>query len=70
MLSVVELALNNSVHASTGFTSFYLNGLTHPCVPVTLPLRGSWFVEGEFAVRLADISLTNVHKQVSWFLSM
>ena len=30
MLLVVEFALNNSVHASTGCTPFYVNSLTHP----------------------------------------
>ncbi|KAG2793625.1 hypothetical protein PC118_g14311 [Phytophthora cactorum] len=35
-LPVVEFALNNAVHASTGFTSFYLNGVRHPRVPLTL----------------------------------
>ncbi|POM59934.1 Pol protein, partial [Phytophthora palmivora] len=35
-LSMVEFALNNAVHASTGFTQFYLNGLRHPQVPLTL----------------------------------
>ena len=41
ILFVVHLALNNTVHASTGFTSFHNNGLTHPCVALTLPLRSS-----------------------------
>ncbi|POM74747.1 Pol protein [Phytophthora palmivora] len=31
-LPMVEFALNNAVHASTGFTPFYLNGLRHPQV--------------------------------------
>ncbi|KAG2773207.1 Transposon Tf2-6 polyprotein [Phytophthora cactorum] len=35
-LPVVEFALNNAVHASTGFTPFYLNGMRHPLVPLTL----------------------------------
>ncbi|KAG2961077.1 hypothetical protein PC119_g26223 [Phytophthora cactorum] len=35
-LPVVEFALNNAVHASTGFTPFYLNGMRHPQVPLTL----------------------------------
>ena len=39
MLPVVEFALNKSVHACTGFTPFYVNGLTHPRVSLTLPLR-------------------------------
>ncbi|KAG3067341.1 Transposon Tf2-9 polyprotein [Phytophthora idaei] len=35
-LPVVQFALNNAVHASTGFTPFYLNGMRHPRVPLTL----------------------------------
>ncbi|POM64287.1 Pol protein [Phytophthora palmivora] len=35
-LPMVEFALNNTVHASTGFTPLYLNGLRHPQVPLTL----------------------------------
>ncbi|POM63887.1 Pol protein [Phytophthora palmivora] len=35
-LPIVEFALNNAVHTSTGFTPFYLNGLRHPQVPLTL----------------------------------
>ncbi|KAG3146244.1 hypothetical protein PC128_g24046 [Phytophthora cactorum] len=35
-LPVVEFALNNAVHVSTGFTLFYLNGMRHPRVPLTL----------------------------------
>ncbi|POM69458.1 DNA/RNA polymerase [Phytophthora palmivora] len=35
-LPTVEFALNNAVHASTGFIPFYLNGLRHPQVPLTL----------------------------------
>ena len=30
MLPIVELAMNNVVHASTGCTPFYVNGLTPP----------------------------------------
>ncbi|POM70266.1 Pol protein, partial [Phytophthora palmivora] len=29
-LPMIEFALNNAVHASTGFAPFYLNGLRHP----------------------------------------
>ncbi|KAG3000096.1 hypothetical protein PC121_g20222 [Phytophthora cactorum] len=35
-LPVAEFALNNAVHASTGFTPFYLNEMRHPRVPLTL----------------------------------
>ncbi|POM60517.1 Pol protein [Phytophthora palmivora] len=42
MLPVVEFAMNNAVHASTGFIPFYVNGLTHPRVPLTLsPFYGT-----------------------------
>ena len=68
MLSVVEFALNNAVHASTGFTPFYINGLTHPRVPLTLPLRGSGLCGGEEAERLADFSPNAVQQQVNKFL--
>ncbi|KAG3109507.1 hypothetical protein PI124_g13225 [Phytophthora idaei] len=35
-LPVVEFALNNAAHASTGLSPFYLNGMRHPRVPLTL----------------------------------
>ncbi|POM72760.1 Pol protein [Phytophthora palmivora] len=34
-LPVVGFALNNAVHASTGLSPFFLNGLRHPNVPLT-----------------------------------
>ena len=43
MLLIVEFATNNSFHTSTGYTPFYVNGLT-PRVLLTLPLRGSELV--------------------------
>jgi hypothetical protein len=69
MLPLVEFALNNAVHASTGCPPFYVNGLTHPRVPLTLPLRGSGLGGGEIANRLADVSPLTVRKQVDEFLS-
>ena len=69
MLPVVEFALNNAVHASTGYTPFYVNDLTHPRVPLTLPRRGSGLGGGEIADRLADVSPNTVRKQVSEFLA-
>ena len=69
MLPVVEFALNNSVHASTGYTPFYVNGLTHPRVPLTLPPSGSGLCKGETADRLADVSPATVNKQVIAFLA-
>ena len=61
--------MNNAVHASTGYTPFYVNGLTHPRVPLTLPLRGSGLGGGGIADRLADISPSTVNKQVREFLA-
>ena len=69
ILSIVEFALNNAVYASTGFTPFYVNGLTHPRVPLTLPLRGSGLGGGEVADRLAEISPATVQKQVGDFIA-
>ncbi|GMF53953.1 unnamed protein product [Phytophthora fragariaefolia] len=70
MLPPVEFALNNAVHASTGYTPFYVNGLSHPRVPLTPPRPDSGLSgEGEFAERLADISPLAVRKQVDTFLS-
>ena len=69
MHPIVEFALNNAVHASTGYTPFYVNGLTHPRVPLTVPLRGSGLGGGEVADRLSEISPITVQKQVSEFLA-
>ena len=69
MLPVVEFVLNNAVHASTGYTPFYVNGLTHLRVPLTLPLCGSGLGGGEVADRVADISPATVQKQVGEFLA-
>ncbi|POM61183.1 reverse transcriptase [Phytophthora palmivora] len=38
-LPMVEFALNDAVHASTGFTPFYLNGLRHPQMSLILGER-------------------------------
>ena len=67
MFPVVEFALNNTVHASAGYTPFYVNGLTHPRVPLTLPLCGSGIGGGEVADQLADISPSTARKQVGSF---
>ena len=69
MLPIVEFAMNNAVHASTGYTPFYVNGLTHPRVTLTLPLHGSGLGRGMVADRLADTSLSTVQNQVSAFLT-
>ena len=36
LLSLVEFAINNAMHASTGFTPFFVNNLRNPLVPATL----------------------------------
>ncbi|RAW21826.1 hypothetical protein PC110_g21731 [Phytophthora cactorum] len=41
VLPLVEFALNNAVHALTGFTPFYVNGLANPRVALKPPRRGS-----------------------------
>ena len=65
MLPVVKLALNNSVHASTGYTSFYINGLTHLRVSLMLPPSGSGLDGKEAVDQFADGSPATVNKQVS-----
>ena len=35
-LPLAEFAVNNAVHASTGHTPFYINGLRHPRIPAIL----------------------------------
>ncbi|KAG2761363.1 hypothetical protein PC116_g30024 [Phytophthora cactorum] len=70
VLPLVEFALNKAVHASTGFTPFYVNGLANPRVPLTPPRRGSGLSGGGIADRLADISSVAVRKQVDDFVSL
>ncbi|KAE9289215.1 hypothetical protein PF008_g25933 [Phytophthora fragariae] len=40
-LPMVEFALNNSTHTSTGLTLFFMNNARHPCVPALLAVRSS-----------------------------
>ncbi|KAG3049466.1 hypothetical protein PC122_g23554 [Phytophthora cactorum] len=70
VLPLVEFALNNAVHASTGFTPFYVNGLANPRVPLAPPRRGSGLSGGGIADRLADISPVAVRKQVDDFVAL
>ncbi|POM71290.1 Pol protein [Phytophthora palmivora] len=73
-LPMVEFALNNAVHASTGLIPFYLNGLRHPKVP--LALRGgtdSSFVNGEearkaFSSQVSKIEPESLQRQLSSFI--
>ena len=63
MLPLVEFALNNVVHASTGLTSFYVNGCINPRVPLT-PLPSSGLSGGG----IADISPVALRKQAEAFV--
>ena len=54
-IPAIEFALNNAVHAPTGFTPFYVNSLKNPRVLLTLPLRGSGLGGGESADKIAEI---------------
>ncbi|POM62907.1 LOW QUALITY PROTEIN: Pol protein [Phytophthora palmivora] len=73
-LPMVEFALNNAVHASTGFTPFYLNGLRHPQVPLTL--RGgtvaSTISGGEarkaFSSQVSEIEPASLKRQLASFI--
>ncbi|POM62090.1 Pol protein [Phytophthora palmivora] len=61
---MVEFALNNAVHVSTGFTPFYLNGLRHPQVPLTL--RGGTDaskVSGEKAQEALSSQVSNIYPE-------
>ncbi|KAG2967370.1 hypothetical protein PC128_g4103 [Phytophthora cactorum] len=40
-LPMAEFAINNSVHASTGHTPFYVNEMLHPCLPSMLGMVAS-----------------------------
>ncbi|POM75827.1 Pol protein [Phytophthora palmivora] len=73
-LPMVEFALNNAVHASTGFTPFYLNVLRHPQVPLTL--RGctdaSIVSRGEarksFSSQVSEIESESLKRQLASFI--
>ena len=65
-LPVVEFALNNVVHASTGYTMFYVIGLSHLRVPLTILLRGSGL--GERLVN-KPIGLVKVNKTIGLLIS-
>ena len=60
MLPIVKFALNNAVHSPIGYTTVYVNGLTHPRVLLTLLLGGLGINGGGMADRLDEISTANV----------
>ena len=64
MLPLVEFALNYAVHASTGFTTFYVNGCINPCVSLT-SLQSTGLSGGG----IADISPVAIRKQVKAFVT-
>ncbi|KAG4043562.1 hypothetical protein PC123_g20968 [Phytophthora cactorum] len=73
-LPVVEFALNNAVHPSTGFTPFYLNGMRHPRVPLTLRggTEASIISGGEarkaLSYQVSDLRPVSLRKQVESFI--
>ncbi|POM69483.1 Reverse transcriptase [Phytophthora palmivora] len=58
-LPMDEFALNNTVHASTGFIPFYLNGLRYPRVPLTLQRGPDVFIVSGGEARKAFSSLVS-----------
>ncbi|POM76109.1 LOW QUALITY PROTEIN: Pol protein [Phytophthora palmivora] len=73
-LPMVEFALNNAVHASTGFTPFYLNGLRHPQVPLTLrggtddTISSGGEARKAFSSQVSDIETESLTRQLSSFI--
>ena len=61
-LPMAEFAINNSVHASTTHTPFFVNGLRHPRIPALLECdsgsRGEGITRAESALALAHHALT------------
>ncbi|KAE8875127.1 hypothetical protein PF003_g40762 [Phytophthora fragariae] len=70
MLPLVEFAMNNAVHASTGFTPFYVDGLTHPRVPLTPSRSDSGLGGGGLVAQLADVSPRAVRQELDDYLSV
>ena len=73
-LPTVEFALNNAVHASTGYTPFYLNGFRHPRVPLTSrggtedSILSGGEARKELSSRLAEINPAKLRKQLKVFI--
>ena len=64
-LSMAEFAMNNSVHASTTHTPFYVNGLRHPRLPSLLggepPLSGGGIIVDDQQSSTEAIELPQTH---------
>ena len=59
-LPMVEFAINNSAHASTGESPFYLNGLRHPKTPIAF-VRGASLSGGGHIASLSAIANACTH---------
>ena len=72
-LPMIEFALNNASHASTGFTPFFVNGLRHPRVPFTLGTPHTNLGGGgdrqTVASQIQNVSSATVKKQLDTFVS-
>ncbi|KAF1321596.1 reverse transcriptase, partial [Globisporangium splendens] len=74
-LPLAEFAINNSVHASTGHTPFYVNALRHPRVPsilggmspplVTSPLSGGGVREAAASEQAKSAEISHHHGQAT-----
>ncbi|KAF1334651.1 reverse transcriptase, partial [Globisporangium splendens] len=74
-LPLAEFAINNSVHASTGHTPFYVNALRHPHLPsilggmsppsVTSPLSGGGVREAAASEQAKSAEISHHHEQVT-----
>ncbi|POM75995.1 LOW QUALITY PROTEIN: Pol protein [Phytophthora palmivora] len=73
-LPTVEFAFNNAVHASTGFTPFYLNELRHPQVPLTFrggtdaSIVGGGEARKAFSSQVSEIEPESLRRQLPSFI--
>ncbi|POM63263.1 Pol protein [Phytophthora palmivora] len=65
-LPMVEFALNNAVHASTGFTPFYLNGLRHPQTDASIVSGGE--ARKAFSSLVSEIEPESLQRQLPSFI--
>ena len=73
MLPLVEFSINNAVHASTGFTPFYVNHMRNPRIPLTLigqsrEVSTSDGGSHNFERMLANVAPKSVRQQVQAML--